>query len=164
MPNTRKDYTTDNEFSEIVFRSLSWREVLIRLGLTPAGGNYTTVKARTKQLGLNTSHFLGKGARKGKYGRVTDLQTILVENSSYASTDSLRKRLLNEGYKEKKCESCNNIEWMGRPIPLELHHINGNRTDNRIENLAILCPNCHSFTNNYRGKNISALSSTGRGN
>ena len=55
---------------------------------------------------------------------------------------------------------CNNTEWMGKPIPLELHHINGNKFDNRIENLQILCPNCHSFTDNYRAKNMSARGET----
>lgn len=64
------------------------------------------------------------------------------------------KKLFNEGLKERKCECCNNTEWMGYPIPLELHHINGVHTDNRIENLQVLCPNCHAQTDNYRGKNI----------
>ena len=62
--------------------------------------------------------------------------------------------------KEKKCECCGNTEWLGKPIPLELHHINGINSDNRIENLEILCPNCHSFTENYRGLNKSALKET----
>lgn len=66
----------------------------------------------------------------------------------------MAKRLLKEGYKEHKCERCNNIEWINNPILLELHHINGINTDNRIENLQMLCPNCHAQTDNYRGKNI----------
>ena len=53
-----------------------------------------------------------------------------------------------------QCECCKNVEWNGRPIPLEVHHINGDNTDNRLENLQILCPNCHALTENWRGKNI----------
>jgi Zn finger protein HypA/HybF involved in hydrogenase expression len=81
------------------------------------------------------------------------IEKILVENSSYVSSNSLRKRLLKEKIKEPKCECCGATEWLGKPIALELHHVNGIKDDLRIENLQILCPNCHAFTDNYRGKN-----------
>ena len=81
------------------------------------------------------------------------LTEILVENSNYQSF-KLAKRLLKEGYKERKCEMCGNTHWCNYLIPLELHHINGIKTDNRLENLQMLCPNCHALTDNYRGKNI----------
>lgn len=89
---------------------------------------------------------------KFKPNKGFSLEKILVENSTYQSF-KLKNKLLKEGLKECKCEKCNNTEWLGKPIPLELHHINGDRTDNRIENLQILCPNCHAQTDNYRGKN-----------
>ena len=73
-----------------------------------------------------------------------------VQNSTY----HLKERLLKEGVKECKCECCGNTKWMGEPIALELHHVNGVKDDLRIENLQILCPNCHAFTDNYRGRNI----------
>ena len=85
-------------------------------------------------------------------GTTTPLHLILVEHSNYQS-NKLRKRLLNEGYKEPICESCFNEYWLGNPIPLELDHINGDNSDNRLENLALLCPNCHALTPTYRGKN-----------
>lgn len=84
------------------------------------------------------------------------LSKILVENSNYQSY-KLGKRLLREKLKEYKCELCGNIEWLGKPIPLELHHINGINTDNRLENLQLLCPNCHALTDNYRGKNVGKI-------
>lgn len=74
--------------------------------------------------------------------------------SSYRSTYHLKDRLLKECVKEYKCECCGNTEWMGKPIALELHHVNGIKDDLRAENLQLLCPNCHAFTDNYRGKNI----------
>jgi len=80
------------------------------------------------------------------------MEQILVEDSNYSSND-LRKRLLKEGYKEYKCEKCGRSEWEGEQIPLELHHINGNHYDNRLENLQILCPNCHTQTTTFGNKN-----------
>ena len=82
------------------------------------------------------------------------MDTILVKNSTWTSTSFLRKRLIDSGLKEAKCECCERTEWFGKPIALELHHVNGIKSDLRLENLRILCSNCHAFTDNYRGKNI----------
>ena len=60
--------------------------------------------------------------------------------------------MVEEGIKERKCESCGLTEWKGEEIPLELHHIDGNHFNNDLDNLQLLCPNCHSFTDNFRGK------------
>lgn len=65
----------------------------------------------------------------------------------------LKIKLLRNGEKEPKCEKCNLVFWLGCPIPLELHHIDGNLKNNDLSNLQILCPNCHTFTPNYRGRN-----------
>ena len=78
----------------------------------------------------------------------------MIKNSTYTSSHRLKNRLFEEGYAEKKCYKCGITEWDGQPTPLDLHHLNGIRTDNRIENLMILCPNCHAQTKNYCAKNI----------
>lgn len=86
------------------------------------------------------------------------MDLILTKDSTYQPY-KLLKRLIKEGKKERKCECCGNTKWMDQEIPLELHHINGDRTDNRLENLQVLCPNCHAFTDNYRGKKNKVVES-----
>jgi len=91
--------------------------------------------------GLDISHFSKKNRNKNTSGGIC--------------ISHLRERLIKNGLKEHKCENpeCGLTEWHGKPIPLQLHHINGDRTDNRLENLQLLCPNCHAQTENYSGKN-----------
>ena len=93
----------------------------------------------------------GKGTIKTS-NRGMDLMTYLAESKDI-QTNKIRRKLLEEGYKEYKCECCGNTEWMGRPIPLEVHHKDGDRNNNTLENFELLCPNCHAFTDSYRGKN-----------
>jgi DNA-binding CsgD family transcriptional regulator len=69
----------------------------------------------------------------------------------------LKRRLFDAGIKTRKCESCGLSEWRGLPIPLALHHVNGDRHDNRLENLQILCPNCHGLTDTWAGRNIRRM-------
>lgn len=148
-----KSTWTDDQFKEAVLTSLSYAEVIRKLGLNPAGSNYDTVKRKIKELGLDTNHMTGQAWNQGKRYRVVKptqpLSKILVEHSNWTNTNSLKKRLLKENVKEYRCERCNKTEWEGCPIPLELHHINGIKDDLRIENLQILCPNCHALTENF---------------
>ena len=147
---------TDEQFIEAVANNYSIAGVIRDLGLIPAGGNYATVNNKIKELNLDISHFTGQGWNVGmkfKPKKAKLLSEILVENINYQSF-KLAKRLLKEGIKEHRCERCKRVEWEGVSIPLELHHINGTRTDNRISNLQLLCPNCHALTDNYRAKNI----------
>lgn len=150
---------SDEQFTQIVKESYSITDVIRKLGLKVAGSNYDTVKRKIKQLNLDTSHFTGQKWNKGK--KVTcnpgrSLEDILVEHSTYVSTFHLKEKILKYGYKKAQCECCGLTEWQGYPIALELHHINGIKDDLRIENLQILCPNCHAMTDNYRGKNINS--------
>lgn len=93
----------------------------------------------------------GRGLIKPKANKWNLIEYLA--NSTDIQSNKVRKKLLEEGYKEYKCECCGNSEWMGNPIPLELHHIDGNRYNNVVENFQLLCPNCHAFTDSYRGKN-----------
>jgi hypothetical protein len=68
------------------------------------------------------------------------------------SSHKLKLKLLRDNIKQHICEMCKSETWLGKIIPLELHHINGNRFDNRLSNLLLLCPNCHALTDNYAGR------------
>ena len=85
-------------------------------------------------------------------GTKRSLNSILVEDSDYLNTDCLRRRIIKEGLKSPECEICGIKEWMGKPISFQLHHINGIKKDNRLSNLQILCPNCHSQAYNFKNK------------
>jgi len=144
---------TDEEFIKAVKESGSLRQVLSKLNLREAGGNYQCAKERIKKLNLNTDHFHGQGWNKGKnLPKRNPIETYLVEGRLVQS-NNLKRRLINEGLKEHKCEKCGIIEWNGKPAPIELDHIDGNRYNNTLNNLRVLCPNCHAQTPTYRGKN-----------
>lgn len=156
MGAMRRNWTNDM-LIDAVKTSGSIREVIKKLGMIPAGGNYSTVHKMIQELHLDISHFHGQGWNQGlKFvpKKAQPLGEILVEHSNYKSIWKLKNRLIKEGLKETRCECCGLTEWNGYPIPLELHHLNGISSDLRIENLQILCPNCHALTENYRGKKL----------
>ena len=146
---------TKDEYELAVKNSQSIAEVCRYLGIKPNGGNYRIIHKAINKYALDTQHFTGQGWNKDlKFKPFTEqpINEILVKGSQYQSF-KLKRRLLSSGFKQTVCESCNLTMWQGRPIPLELHHINGDNTDNRLENLMLLCPNCHALTDHYRGKN-----------
>ena len=153
----RKRKWTDQDFVEAVRTSTSYAQVIRKLHLQVAGSNYDIVKRKIMELHLDVSHMTGQawnqGARHKPIRAAQPLSEILVEHSTFVNANHLRERLLKEGMKQRQCECCGNTEWLGQPIPLELHHINAIRDDQRLENLQLLCPNCHALTDNYRGKN-----------
>jgi len=151
----------EQEFKETFYSSHTLTEMLTRFGLSATGGaNFKILKQRIAEDGLDLSILIEKerAKRKRQFAKLHEVQTIpleeiLVENSTYNCTSSLKSRLLKEGLLEDKCAICGQENsWNGKPLSLQLDHKNGNHTDNRIENLHILCPNCHSQTDTYAGK------------
>lgn len=134
-------------------KCISWLQLLKALNLVPAGGNYENIKSLVKKLNINTDHFLGQGHNKGKnFGPKRPIEDYL-SNKHKMLSDKLRRRLIREGYFSPQCCRCKLSEWQGQPIPLELEHKDGNHMNNNLDNLEILCPNCHALTPTYRGKN-----------
>lgn len=150
----RKAYT-DDDLRQAVAESLSFAQVLVRLGLRPAGGNYRALKALLLTLQIDYSHFTHSAWSRGKkMGHKRELQAYLGNPPLFKlGTHHLKLRLIGAGVFKPECSSCHNQTWMGQGIPLELDHINGVASDNRLENLRLLCPNCHALTSTYRGKN-----------
>ena len=109
-----------------------------------------TLKSYYKRMGIEYS---GNSARKG-IPHLEQRKSIEEYLQGNTSNSAKRKRLIEEGIKEAKCEICQLSEWMGKPIPLELHHIDFNHYNNNLSNLQILCSNCHmqahNYNNNYR--------------
>lgn len=129
-------------------------ELCRRLGLIAKGSNFKTVRRKLDLFGVDYSHFTGQAWSKNINNPVYRGKYLphLQEHSSLSSSNT-KAMLFRFKLKTNKCERCGRSEWLGRPLVCELHHINGDSSDNRIENLQILCPNCHSQTDNFRNKN-----------
>jgi hypothetical protein len=142
---------SDEDFVDLIDTSTSYSEVLRYFGLSTNGGcSSKPLKNRIEELNLDVSHF--KGSSKDSQTRYT-LEEILVENSPYQNRTSLKSRLLKEGILINECYSCGIDSWLDKPLSLQLDHKNGKNNDNTVDNLRLLCPNCHSQTETYAGKN-----------
>ncbi|MFF8263957.1 HNH endonuclease [Streptomyces virginiae] len=143
---------------EAVSASHNMYEVLRRLGLDAVGGNHTHITRRVRALGIDTSHFTGQprtDRMRDNHRKRAPAEILCVDSSPHprrTPSAMLRRALLDLGVKEC-CADCGIPPfWMGAPLPLEVDHINGDWHDNRPENLRLLCPNCHSATDTYRGR------------
>lgn len=133
--------------------STSLAQVIGRLGLKAAGGNYATIRRAIEQAGLDCSHFGGQAWSKGIVrGPKRPLEDYLA-NRFPISSYRLKMRLIHEGVLSARCNMCGGTDWLGQPIPLELEHRDGNPANNELKNLELLCPNCHAQTPTYRSRN-----------
>lgn len=154
---------TDDQLREAVASSLTMAETICKLGLNLRPGNYPTIRKYIQKLGIDNSHWTPNAmrGRNSAATRITSLSEVLVEGSSY-NRHCLKKRLLEQDFLTYQCAECGLSKWQGKPISLQLDHINGVNDDNRLENLRLLCPNCHSQTANFCRKKVEAKSAESR--
>lgn len=148
----RRAYTQE-QFIEAWNSSTSISEVAKKLNTNRSGSGFYSLRNAAIELGLTQDHMPEDRIARTAIANKRPLSEVLVEDSTYQSTNSLKKRLYSEGLAKRECYSCGISEWLGKPAPLALDHINGVRSDNRIENLRILCYNCHGQTETFGSKN-----------
>lgn len=132
---------TDADIIRYAAEVKSMAALLKKLGLKSAGGNYSNMKRKLQSLNLECKHWKGQGWNKGEQ---------LKDWSDYSRNSTIKPHLIRD--RGHKCEGCQNTQWMKEPIPIELHHTDGDRTNNSEENLQLLCPNCHALTDTWRGR------------
>jgi hypothetical protein len=145
---------TEPQLRNAIRLALCWRDVLRLVDLGLRGNNTRTVQKYARLWDISTEHFdVAEVKRRANRRRSRPLSDILVEHSSY-SRGSLKRRLFEEGLKDRRCELCGQGEqWHGRRLALILDHVNGIADDNRLENLQIVCPNCAATLDTHCGRN-----------
>jgi Zn finger protein HypA/HybF involved in hydrogenase expression len=146
----------EDEFIQLILKSKSIKDALDYFGLQNKGGNFRTIKKRISELNIDISHFLNNVDASNLTRTLSKdefKKTWLTENST-KNRYHLKNYLTKFNLLDYKCNKCNNMGmWMNTKITLQLEHINGISNDNRLENLCFLCPNCHSQTSSYAGRN-----------
>lgn len=137
------------EIEKAVKNNTCYNDVLKELNIPLAGNNTATLKRKIAEYNISIAHFTFRSKFYKPFNE-KDVKEYLKEGTSIKSA-KLKIKLLKAGLKENKCECCGISTWQNKPITIQLHHINGNPKDNRLENLQMLCPNCHSQTENYCG-------------
>lgn len=147
---------TEEEARKAIAESRSWAQSLRRLGYCHTGANPETLKKWAKVWEIEAGHFDSAAVSNEALRRSNQkvpLDAVLVKGSTY-NRSHLKRRLYEEGLKDPVCELCAQEEvWRGKRMSLILDHINGDRTDNRLENLRIVCPNCAATLDTHCGGN-----------
>jgi hypothetical protein len=155
FPNKRTSiiWTTPlDEFKIIINESRTITECLQKFGLVNKGRNNKTFLTRVEKENISIEHIRKQSARVAQEGKRIPLENYLVEGREINGS-RIKKKLVEVGLLKDECAVCGQLPvWNGKPLSLELDHINGNRFDNRIENLRIICPHCHSQTDTFRGR------------
>ena len=148
-PTMSRKHTAE-KLQPIISAIRTWADVCRALGVRPATGAQSHIKKVADQFEIDSSHFVGQSWAKGKQiGPRLSLNEYLRDGRR-TNSSMLRNRLIQEGVKEPRCERCGRAEWVNGAIPLELDHQNSDHEDNRLENLQILCANCHAQVTNER--------------
>lgn len=147
------DSTFEQYIRDVCEQSPSMAQAALSLGM-----NYKTLCFHAKRLDCFKTNQAGKEQAKKPSRQAVSMKSIFDGSHRTYQSHKLKMRLIREGYKRAECESCELTEWLGQQIPLELHHVDGDRANNALGNLSLLCPNCHALTDNYRAKNIKNLS------
>ncbi|MEU2576274.1 HNH endonuclease [Streptomyces anulatus] len=144
---------TEETLRELSALSTSVAEVVRRLGISPVGGNQAHIGRRLAALRIDTSHFtpVNPGRRRTKASHEGSL-VLRTPSDGRVPGERLRRELVRAGVEHACVECGNDGEWLGQPLRLEVDHVNGDWWDNRLENLRLLCPNCHAATDTYRGR------------
>lgn len=136
------------EIKKLVKDATTFSEVLRCLNIPVQGNNSNTLKRLLNVNNIDYSHFTGRA--KHYKTHPTKIEDYL-NNKIKIKTFKLKQKLLKENLIENKCSICGLTSWLNKPIVLQLHHIDGNNNNNNLNNLQLLCPNCHSQTDNYCG-------------
>lgn len=143
---------TDQEFTRLAKNSNSISAFLRNFGSECAGGTYRIVMKRIQVLNIDVTHFVDRGFDKTG---VIPLEDIIKHGKHpLYQTNFLKERLYRAGLKEERCEECGITEWNGKELVFHLDHIDGNKKNHLLDNLKILCPNCHSQTPTFAGRNV----------
>lgn len=148
MRTMNKRVIDEEEFVKVCNEAKSMAESAMKLKM-----RFSTFRKYAVKLGCYKPNQGGKGIPRGKSHNVFPLEEILNGVHPQYQSNKLRIRLISEGYKEHRCEICGLSEWNGKPIPIELHHKDGNTRNNSLDNLQIVCLNCHAQTDTFRSKN-----------